>query len=54
MQDLDEGTWCIECDHRGDYICRDEGFRISMVEVYLTEKTAKIICDALNEGELVL
>jgi hypothetical protein len=55
MQDLDEGTMFIfKNSKNGKYYMDTMYGRDSLCEVYMTEKTAKKICKALNNGELKL
>jgi hypothetical protein len=53
MQDLDEGTFYIYVKDNKYYEAIDDN-RGVMGKIYMTEKTAIKICEALNNGELEL
>ena len=55
LQDLDEGNHFIECISNKYYYGTERyPGRISLDRIYMTKKTAEIICDALNSGGLKL
>jgi hypothetical protein len=54
IQDLDKGTTYIYSTGLNRYSYYTEKERDSLAEIYMTEKTAEIICDALNNKKLIL